>query len=68
MSVDSETHDQEWAMVNTVGRRSHNSGGKFSVLLQIKSFNKIAAHIQCVKYVSYFSPSVDHHIVTGLIL
>lgn len=27
VSVDSETHDQEWAMVNTVGRRSHNSGG-----------------------------------------
>lgn len=27
MSVDSETHDQEWAMVNAVGRRSHNSGG-----------------------------------------
>lgn len=45
MSVDSETHDQEWAMVNAVGRRSHNSGGKFSVLLQLKSFNKIAAHL-----------------------
>lgn len=46
MSVDSETHDQEWAMVNTVGRRSHNSGGKFSVV-QLKSFNKIAAHSVC---------------------
>ncbi|GFG36266.1 hypothetical protein Cfor_08876, partial [Coptotermes formosanus] len=27
VSVDSEVHDQEWAMVNAVGRRSHNSGG-----------------------------------------
>jgi len=68
VSVDSETHDQEWALVNTVGRRSHNSGGKFSVLLQLKSFNKIAAHSVCKIYVSYFSPPVDHHIVTGLIL
>lgn len=47
MSVDSETHDPEWAMVNTVGRKNHNSGGKFSVLLQLKSFNKIAEKLMC---------------------
>jgi len=47
VSVDSETHDQEWAMVNTVGRRSHNSGGKFSVFWQLKSCKKIATHLVC---------------------
>ena len=26
MSVDSETHDQEWTMIGVVGCRSHNSG------------------------------------------
>lgn len=55
MSVDSEVHDQEWAMVNAVGRRSHNSGGKFSTVLQLKRFKKTAA-IQkvCETYVSLF--------------
>lgn len=53
MSVDSETHDQEWAMVNTVGRRSHNSGGKFFILLQLKSFNKVATHSVCKMYVIF---------------
>jgi len=29
VSVDSESHDQEWAMVNTVGRRNRTLSGKF---------------------------------------
>lgn len=42
--MDSETHDQEWAMVNAVGRRSHNSGGKCFAVLQLKRFKNIVAH------------------------
>ena len=62
MSVDSETHDQEWAMVNTVGRRSHNSGGKFSVV-PFNSFNKIAAHSVCK-----MCHSLVHLLITTLLL
>jgi hypothetical protein len=49
VSVDSETHDQEWAMVNAVGRRSHNSGGNFSNLLQLKRFKKIATRSESLR-------------------
>jgi hypothetical protein len=33
--VDSETHDQEWAMVNAVGRRNRTSSGKFFIVFHL---------------------------------
>jgi len=41
VSVNSKTHDHEWAVVGTVGQRRHTSGGTFFLVPQVQDQNLI---------------------------
>jgi len=41
VSVDSKTHDLDWAKVSAVGQRRHTSGGTFFLVPQFQDWNLI---------------------------